>query len=133
MPMSDVSSDLPPAVKDENAAHPIAGSWRPMLRDVVRRFVAGDYELEAGVLGVEPVSSKTAEHVRSCIADYGATLVDLPPDSWQTSVAQWYGTHWDILVDLWTAEEGRSDLVLSGKVVETHAGPRFTVHMVYVP
>lgn len=38
MPMSDVSSDLPPVVKDENDAHPIAGSWRPMLRDVVRHF-----------------------------------------------------------------------------------------------
>jgi hypothetical protein len=133
MPMSDVPSNLPLAVKDENDAHPIAGSWRPMLRDVVRRLVAGDYRLEEGVSGVEPVSSKTAEHIRSAIADYGATLVDLPPDSWQTSVAQWYGTHWDILLDLWTAEEGRSDLVLFGKMVETQAGPRFTIHMAYVP
>jgi len=133
MPMSEVSSDLPPAVKDEHEAHPIAGSWRPMLRDVVRRFVACDYGLETGVLGVEPVSPKTAEHVRSGIAEYGATLVDLPPDSWQTSVAQWYGSHWDILVDLWTAEEGPSDLVLAGKIVETHDGARFTIHMVYVP
>ena len=73
MPMSEVSSDLPPAVKDENDAYPIAGSWLPMLRDVVRRFVAGDYGLEERVLGVEPVSSKTAEHVRSSIANYGAT------------------------------------------------------------
>ena len=131
--MSDVSSDLPAAVKDENDTHPIAGVWRPMLRNVVRRFVAGDYELEGGVVGVDPVSAQTAEHIRRYIHGYGATLVDLPPDSWQTSVAQWYGTHWDVLVDLWTAEEGRSDLVLAGKVVESQAGPRFTIHMVYVP
>jgi hypothetical protein len=43
------------------------------------------------------------------------------------------GQHWDILVDLWTAEEGRSDLVLGGKVVEGSAGPRLTIDMVYVP
>lgn len=131
--MSDVPLDLPPAVKDENDAHPIAGAWRPMLRNVVLRFVAGDYGLEAGVLGMEPVSENTAEHIRGYITSYGATLIDLPPDSWQTSVAQWYGTHWEILVDLWTAEEGRSDLVLAGKIVESQAGPRFTIHMVYVP
>ena len=131
--MRDVASDMPPAVKDVDDAHPIAGSWRPMLRDVVRSFVAGDYGLETEVLGVEPVSAKTAEHIRSYIADYGATLVDLPPDTWQTSVAQWYGTHWNILVDLWTAQEGRSDLALAGKIVESDSGPRLTIHMVYVP
>ena len=104
-----------------------------MLRAVVRCFVAGDFGLEAGVLGVEPVPAKTAEPIRRYIADYGATLVDLPPDSWQMSVSQWYGAHWDFLVDLWTVEEGRSDLVLAGKIVESDAGPRFTIHMVYVP
>ncbi len=131
--MSDVPAVLPPAVKDENNAHPIAGAWRPMLHNVVRCFAACDYGLEKGVCGVESVSAKTAEQIRNCIAEYGATLVDLPTDSWQTSVAQWYGTHWDILVDLWTAEEGRSDLVLAGKIVDSHAGPRLTIHMVYIP
>ena len=104
-----------------------------MVREVVRRFVAGDYGLSAGVPGVEPVSAATAEQVRHYLTEYGASLVELPDDTWQTSVAQWMGIHWDILVDLWTAEEGRSDLVLGGKVVETTTGPRLTVHMVYVP
>ena len=104
-----------------------------MLREVVRCFVAGDYGLTGGVPGVEPVSKATAEHIRRYLADYAATLVELPEDTWETSVAQWMETHWDVLVDLWTAEEGRSDLVLGGMVVETSAGPRLTVHMVYVP
>src|SRR5918997_2925253 len=109
--MSDAAPDgPPPAVKDPDAAHPIAGAWRPMLREVVRRFVEGDYHLAQGVPGVEPVSTATAEQVRDYLADYGATLVELPGDTWQTSVAQWMGSHWDILVDLGTAEEGRSDL-----------------------
>ena len=104
-----------------------------MLREVVRRFVEGDHHLAQGVPGVERVSAATAEQVRDCLADYGATLIELPDDTWQTSVAQWMKTHWDVLVDLWTAEEGRSDLVLEGKVVETSTGPRLTIHMVYVP
>ena len=123
----------PSAVKDPDAAHPIAGAWRPVLQDVVRRFAQGDYHLALGVPGVEPVSAATAEQIRNYIAEYGATLVELPDDTWQTSIAQWMETHWAILVDLWTAEEGRSDLVLEGKVVETSAGPRLTIYMVYVP
>lgn len=93
----------------------------------------GRLSLTQGVPGVDPVSAATAEQVRDYLADYGATLVELPDHTWRTSVAQWMETHWDILVDLWTAEESRSDLVLEGKVVETSTGPRLTIHMVYVP
>jgi hypothetical protein len=130
---NSTSVDVPPAIKDINAAHSIAGAWRPMLRDVVNRLVNGDYRLEIGISGVEPVSAKTAEHIRASVANYGATLIDLPDDTWQTSVAQWYGTHWDVMVDLWTAEEGPSDLILQGRIVESQAGHRLSVHMVYVP
>jgi len=37
------------------------------------------------------------------------------------------------LVDLWTEQEGRSDLVLEAEVRESPAGFRFTLNMVYVP
>lgn len=131
--MSESSVDGPPALKDSDAQHAIAGAWRPMLREVVRRFVAGDYGLAQGVPGVEPVSTATADQIRDYVSEYGASLVELPDDTWHTSVAQWMGGHWDIMVDLWTAEEGRSDLVLGGKVVETSSGPRLSIHMVYVP
>lgn len=131
--MSETAADSPPARKDLDAQHAIAGTWRPMLREVVRRLVAGDYALSQGVPGVEPLSSDSAEQIRRYLAEYGATLVELPDDTWRPSVAQWMGGHWDILVDLWTVEEGRSDLVLDGRVVETPSGPRLSVHMVYVP
>jgi hypothetical protein len=125
--MSAPTSDDPPALKDPDAQHPIAGAWRPMFREVVRRLVAGDYSL------AEPVSAAAAEQMRDYLSEYPATLVELPDDTWRTSVAQWMETHWKVLVDLWTAEEGRSDLVLGGTVVETSTGSRFTVDMVYVP
>ena len=67
------------------------------------------------------------------LADYGETLIDLPDETWETSVSQWMGPHWDVLVDLWTAESGRSDLVLHVQVFETRSGFRVEIHAVYVP
>lgn len=43
------------------------------------------------------------------------------------------GTHWDILVDLWTAGEGLSDLVLGAQVKENKEEHIVHVQMVYVP
>jgi hypothetical protein len=131
--MSETAPDGTPALQDLDAEHLIAHAWRPMLRDVVRSLGEGDYALAKGVRGVAPVATSTAEQIRTVLAEYGATLIELPDDTWQTSVAQWMGTHWEILVDLWTAEEGRSDMVLAGDVIVTGEGPRLTVQMVYVP
>ncbi len=123
----------PPAVKDLNEAHPVAAAWRPKLCEIVRRFVESDYGLSKAIQGVDPISSKTAQHIRDTVEDYGATLVELPETTWETSVAQWTGDFWDVLVDLWTAEEGQSDLVLQGRVTESEDGARFSIHLVYVP
>ncbi len=131
--MSNAEPSGVPALKDPDAAHPIPDAWRPVLCDVVRAFSQGDYALARSLPGVAPVAADTAEQIRADVADYGATLLELPADTWQTSVAQWMGTHWDILVDLWTAEEGLSDMVLSGHVIETSNGPLLTIHAVYVP
>jgi len=131
--MTERGNGGPEPVKDEESQHPVAAVWRGPLREVVRAFVRGDYGLANGVAGVEALDPKTAKQIRKYIADYGATLIDLPDETWDTSVAQWDGTHWQLLVDLWTAEEGRSDLVLDCLVHETDAGCRIKVHLVYVP
>ena len=104
-----------------------------MLGALVRRFVVGDYGLAESVEGVDPIGPEAAQQVRDAVEDYGATLIELPEATWQTSVAQWQGGYWDVMVDLWTAEEGSSDLVLQGRIAESASGPRFTLHMVYVP
>lgn len=121
-----------PAVKDE-AQRPIPSAWRPVFVGIVDAFVRHDYLLQAGVPGVAPVSEDTAAHIRDYVQDYGATLAALPEESWETSVCMWTGTHWDALVDLWTEEEGRSDLVLQARVRETGDGDMVDIHMVYVP
>lgn len=122
-----------PVTKDSENEKPIPSAWRPILKGIVDAFVRHDYCLSNGISGVAPVSEKTATQIREYIDEYGAALVVLPQDSWDTSVCIWMGEHWDALVDLWTKEEGRSDLVLQVRVSEVGGEYVVTVYMVYVP
>ncbi len=122
-------------IKDPDQEHPIPGVWRDTFRVIVARIVAGDYELR-GLPGVKALSpDEGLDVLRDRIENYGdVTLVELPDATWETSVAMWGGTdYWDVLVDLHTAEEGRSDLVLGARVVEAGDGYSYEVHMIYVP
>lgn len=78
------------------------------------------------------IIQETASHIQSYMNDYGATLKSLPNDTWNSSVCIWTGSHWDVLVDLYTIEEGVSDLVLSSRVTETNDEFNIAIHMVYV-
>ncbi|MCE7033573.1 hypothetical protein LY625_13300, partial [Lysobacter sp. GX 14042] len=129
--MRDVSDANPSFDSTEQqAVHP---EWRGTLRQVVDEFARGNYELEPGLLGVEPITSSTVSQVRQYIQGYGATLVPLPEASWDSSVCIWAGQHWDVLVDLWTKEEGRSDLVMHVHVLPSGSAFKVQVHAVYVP
>ena len=121
------------AVKDDLVQQAVPTAWRHVLRAIANAFAKQDYGLINGVLGVEPVPSELADQIQNSIYEYGATLVELPDQTWESSVCMWYRTHWDVLVDLWTQEEGRSDLVLSVSVTEMPSGFGFRLHMVYVP
>jgi len=112
---------------------PVPSCWRSGIAQIVDAFVRHDYALAAGVHGVAPVSADTATHIRDYIQDYGAALVSLPDETWASSVCIWNGVGWDVLVDLWTQEEGPSDLVLEVKVSQEHDGYMLQVYMVYVP
>jgi len=41
--------------------------------------------------------------------------------------------YWDVVVDLWTAESGCSDLALFVRVFEEKDGFRMEIHSVHVP
>jgi hypothetical protein len=122
-----------PVTKNSETEGPIPSAWRPVLKDIVDAFVRQDYRLADGILGVAPVSEETATQIREYIEDYGATLVGLPQKAWDTSVCIWMHDHWDALTDLWTEEEGNSDLVMQVRVSEADSRYVVTVHMVYVP
>ena len=125
--------DWQAAVRDLDGAHPVPDAWRPMFSELVRQFSRGDFACRLEVPGVNPITASTSEQMREYVAAYGATLIELPEATWETSIAQWMGAHWEVLVDLWTAEEGRSDLVLQATVEEVRGDARITVHMLYVP
>lgn len=120
-------------VKDMDGEHLVADAWRPTLTAIVQAFVERDYDLVRGIPFVEPIPPKTAAHIRTYVADYGETLSELPPEAWKTSVSSWGVEHWDVLVDLWTLESGRSDMVLQVRVREVDDQFRFEVYLVYVP
>lgn len=122
-------------IKDPQHEHPIAVVWRDTFRAIVACAVAGDYELQ-GIPGVKALSPEEGLYVlRDRVTNYGdVTLVELPDATWETSVAIWGGfDYWDVLIDLHTVEEGRSDLVLGAQVTEADQGYSYEVHMIYVP
>lgn len=120
------------AVRDGREG-PVPTAWRETLQQIVTALAEGDFQLSRGIRGVAPVSAETATQIRDYVGDYGATLVALPEASWSSSICIGYGDHWMVLVDLWTAEEGRSDLVLQARVTEQVSEYLIAVDLVYVP
>jgi hypothetical protein len=121
-----------PVQKDEDHECPVPSSWRPRLRDIVGALEGGNFDL-TGFPDVDPLDGSTAAGIARNIDDYGCTLAPLPEDSWVTSVCMWQEDFWEVLVDLFTVEEGPSDLVLHVNVFEDAGGFIFKVHHVYVP
>jgi hypothetical protein len=119
--------------KDEENERPIPTDWRVAFSNVVDAFVRKDYSLSLGVAGVSSVSNETANHIKEYLEDYGQELVQLPQETWESSVCLWMGSHWDVLIDLWTVGEGQSDLVLKAQVTESMNGYRIDIGMIYVP
>ncbi len=120
------------AVKDAEHQRPIPSAWRPTLSAVVSALANGEHNIE-GVLGVAPVSRDTAAQIQGYISDYGEVLTELSEATWESSVCIWMGSRWDVLIDLWTESEGRSDLVLSARVRESGEGYSIEVQSVHVP
>lgn len=124
--------DLPR--KDTDEQQGIAPVWRPVLRGIVHALVEGDYELRSCDSRVKRPSEEGAEQLRLSVEEYGdVSLIELPGETWKSSVSIWAGSYWEALVDLWTAEEGRSDLVLSVEIRESEGSFVFDVYGIMVP
>lgn len=121
------------ASKDEENQQPIPTAWRQTLSNIVDAFRDGDFKLERNIAGVHRLSEEDARRIARNIHSYGAHLASLPDDAWQRSACQWMRGHWDALIDLYTVEEGASDLALSVRVYEATLGYEFWVDSVHVP
>lgn len=119
--------------KNEEEELPIPQVWRPIFKNIVKAFVNKDYNLSLGVNNVNPISDKTAEQMQEYIEEYGEELIDLPEETWDTSVYICYGDYWNVLIDLFTKNEGLSDLVLNAEVREKDNNYVVDINLVYVP
>lgn len=119
--------------KNDGCEGPIPDVWRGMFIAIIDAFAEKNYQLYPDLENVLPVSASTAKHICSYIEDYGEELVPLPEQTWETSVCIWDGLRWNVMVDLWTKREGRSDLVLGANVIEKSGEYIVEVGIVYVP
>jgi hypothetical protein len=111
---------------------PVPDGFRAPITDLVDALVRGDFaSLErdgrSGRVG--------ADGLRRSIAEYGRTLIALPDQAFDLAES---GTvtarpgEWWIVVPMWTAEQGRSDLSLELAAVPTHDGHRLEVTDLHV-
>jgi hypothetical protein len=82
-----------------------AGDYDGLARDFTAHADESDYDLGLWARG------------------YPATFTPLLPEAWKYADAFYIAErdHWHVVLDLWSAEEGRSDLTLEVMISE-HAG-----------
>ncbi len=107
--------------------------WRSTFEFIVESFSQGDYLLSSNQKGVKPISKELATTIKRNIEDYGEILDFLHQESWDTSVCQWMLEYWEVYIDLYTMEAGRSDLVLAVRVYEDDESYIFEVQSVHIP
>ncbi len=91
-----------------------------MVRRVVRLLVAGEYEELAAAT---KYTRLRAEHIRESVEEYPGILT-MPPESTFDNIDAIETTgppprQWSVRVDLWTREEGRSDLSMEMILIES--------------
>ncbi|WP_153006854.1 DUF7668 domain-containing protein [Sphingomonas sanguinis] len=111
---------------------PVPTVWRDTYRQIVEAFRNGNFSLQ-GIDGVNPLSDDDADAIRRSIHSYGGRVARLPEEAWNTSIARWTGSHWDVLVDLFIEDVGLSDLAISSRVKGCGETYLFVVDCVYVP
>ncbi|MUH72024.1 hypothetical protein [Psychrosphaera haliotis] len=100
---------------------------------IVKLISRQNYFRDSPLHNVKSLNESDSLHIQSYIESYGEELIELPIETWDSSIYIWMGNHWNVIIDLWTRAEGRSDLVLSAKVYEDNNEYLFDINMVYVP
>jgi hypothetical protein len=126
----DNSADI---LKDEDGQRPIPAVWRAKIAEIVGAISQGDYHLLTVQSGLKTIADEKAKSIAASISAYGAHVLPLPEEAWRTSACQWMREYWDVLIDLYTAEEGASDLALMLRVYESGDSYLFEVQSVHVP
>lgn len=125
-------SESIPVYKDEENNRPIPTVWRDTLILIVEAIKSNNYEMLSTTATVRSALKKDIDIINENIEDYGCQLVSLPESAWETSVCQWMIDYWDVLIDLYTKEEGASDMSLSIRVIEKDKEFEFEIMSLHV-
>lgn len=117
--------------KDEKNQQSIPTDWRSTLALIVEAIKSSNFPLLESNTNIKPISQSDMKRIRENIEDYGCSIISLPEATWNTSACHWMRGYWDVLVDLYTIEEGASDLVLSVRVHEQQHGIEYEVMSVH--
>jgi len=121
-------------IPKDGQQHAVPVAWRTTLSQIVRAIKEDRLSSLDPALHVRAVLPDDVLDIRENIRAYGVTLVELPADSWKTSVCMWSRAgFWNVMVDLHSLEEGRSDLVLGVRIVEEGDEYNYEVEWVHVP
>ena len=126
-------SNITPVSKDSEKQSLILTAWRGALTTIVNSIARGECEKSAEIPGLRPISDSKCREIYKNVEDYGVRLVELPEATWNTSACQWMEGYWEVLVDLFSEEEGASDLALNVRVYEAGLDYSFEVRSIYVP
>ena len=87
--------------------------WRDTIWKIVEAFKNNDINFFNQIEGVKKLTLVDFEEIISDINVYGETLVSLPSEAWESSQCLWRGDScWHVYIDLYTINEGKSDLIL---------------------
>ena len=122
-----------PVIKCEDQELPVPTEWRKPLTDIVACLASGEFSKLSSLPAVTLEGGWGWQDIETYIRDYGCKLTSLPEESWRTSIYLWMGGYWEVLVDLFTVEEGCSDLVLFVRVHPREGSYTFQISSVHVP
>ncbi|WP_296283481.1 hypothetical protein [uncultured Acinetobacter sp.] len=125
-----------PVPYDSEFQSPIPNIWRDKIVQIVEAFKNKDFARLNTIPNVEFIDIEYAAEIAENIDDYGAHLISLPEESWNSSVCVYQGEYeeswdssvclyqgeykknhfWNATVDLFTEEEGCSDLIIDLRI-----------------
>ncbi|MFW1644768.1 DUF7668 domain-containing protein [Acinetobacter guillouiae] len=123
-----------PVPYDQEFQSPIPTIWRDTIILIVDAFKDKDFARLNTIPNVELIDLEYASELVEYIVDYGAHLISLPKDTWNTSVCLYMEDEfWKAIIDLFTAEEGCSDLILDLHIFKKQNQFEFQINGIYVP
>lgn len=111
----------------------IPENWREKIVDIVEVFKNRNLEKLNEIEDIEYVELEHAHDMLSNLDSCDVTLVSLPNETWESSSCMCFGDGWQVFIDLYTKEEGRSDFILTLVVMKNGANLIFTLDNIYVP